>query len=67
MARDRTRQTVNRRGVFMPHEQAESYIAVGWILIDDLTPHHVLVLPPKAVAPQKLDRSVSYETGGRMA
>jgi len=36
------------RGIFVPPEQVESYIANGWSVVDDLSPHSVLMLPPTA-------------------
>jgi hypothetical protein len=34
------------RGIFIPPEQVEAYIHNGWAVVDDLNPHHVLMLPP---------------------
>jgi hypothetical protein len=33
------------RGMYVPAEQALHYSALGFEVVDDLTPHHVLVIP----------------------
>lgn len=43
--------TAPRRGIFVPPEQVEAYLANGWSVVDDLNPHQVLMLPPTHLAP----------------
>jgi len=44
--------TQHPRGIFVPPEETEVYLANGWILIDDLNPHHVLMIPPDGGPPK---------------
>jgi hypothetical protein len=55
------------RGIFVPPEQVEAYLACGWSIADHSTAHSVLILPPKAsskanAANQTLKGGVSRET-----
>jgi hypothetical protein len=44
------------RGIFVPPEQVEVYLANGWTVVDDLNPHHVLILPPSLTPHRQHDR-----------
>ncbi len=37
------------RGMFVPPEQVEVYLANGWKVVDDLSPQHCFMVPPKQI------------------
>jgi hypothetical protein len=45
------------RGLFVPPEQVEVYIANGWSVGDDLNPHQVLMLPPSPASHRPHNRA----------
>jgi hypothetical protein len=47
------------RGIYVPPEEVEAYLANGWSVVDHLNPHHVLMLPP---TPDSDKGGVSAET-----
>jgi hypothetical protein len=49
----RPQPNFHSRGILVPPEEVEGYLANSWHVVDDLNPHHVRMLPPVVSRPPK--------------